>query len=241
MSEIKLNGRLCSAASFVRQRAVLADIGTDHAYLPIFLAERRIIERAVASDINEGPLKKAEENIKSSGLSDKIECTLTNGAKALAGRGITDYTVCGMGGELIAEIVECADHLKDKNIRLILQPMSKQAHLRKYLQEAGFSIIAEAYSSDAGKDYLCLACEFSGERREISDMDAELPTKGVPLSGRESMKRYYLSKLNSFARAAEGKKKGFEDASDELSLIEKIKELIALVEKECADSFTIKN
>ena len=210
MSDTKLNGRLCSAASFVRQGAVVADIGTDHAYLPIFLLKAGISPRAFAADINEGPLKKAEENICAAGLSDKIECRLLDGAAGLSGLGITDYAICGMGGELIADIIERAPHLKDKGIRLILQPMSRQEHLRSYLLSTGFSLIGEAYSSDSGKDYLCLLAEYSGERKELSLSDAYLPVKGVRLFGKESMLRYYKNKRASLLKAASGKELGGE-------------------------------
>ena len=205
MSEAKLNGRLCSAASFVRQGAVVADIGTDHAYLPIFLLDRGIAKRAFAADINEGPLKKADENIRLAGLSALCECRLLDGAAGLLGLGITDYAICGMGGELIADIIERAPHLKDGGVRLILQPMSRQEHLRSYLMAAGFKIIAEAYSSDSGKDYVCFAAEFSGERCELSPIEQYLPVKGAELFGKEAMLRYYKGKHHALARAADGK------------------------------------
>ena len=111
--------RLLSAAEFVRQGAYFADIGTDHAYLPLFLLEGGKIERAVCSDINAGPLETAKRNAEEYGLSDRIIFRLTSGAEGLSDMGITDYAICGMGGELIAEIIESAPHLKDGAVRLI--------------------------------------------------------------------------------------------------------------------------
>ena len=227
MSEAKLNGRLCSAASFVRQGAVVADIGTDHAYLPIFLLDRGIAVRAFAADINEGPLKKAEENIRASGLSALCECRLLDGAAGLSGLGITDYAICGMGGELIADIIERAPHLKDKKIRLILQPMSRQEHLRAYLLRAGFEILAEAYSSDSGKDYVCFAAEFSGLSRHLPREEQYVPGAGVPLFGKEAMLRYYKGKHFALVKAADGKKQGGAEDAPERACAEKIEKLIA--------------
>ena len=89
MSGGVLNARLLSAAGFVRQGAVFADVGTDHAYLPIFLLESGRILRAVCSDINEGPLASAVSNVSSAALSDRCEFVLCNGAASLSDKGIT--------------------------------------------------------------------------------------------------------------------------------------------------------
>lgn len=218
MSDAKLNGRLCSAASFVRQGAVVADIGTDHAYLPIFLIKEGIAKYAFAADINEGPLAKAEENIKKSGLESLIECRLLDGAAGLLGLGITDYAICGMGGELIADIIERAPQLKQKEIRLILQPMSRQEHLRAYLWRAGFNIFAEAYSFDSGKDYVCFAAEYCGDSREVSAEECLLPAEGARLFGKDSFLRYYRGKKDALLRAARGKEMGGGIAEDDRRL-----------------------
>ena len=230
MSDTKLNGRLCSAASFVRQRAVLADIGTDHAYLPIFLASEGVIDRAYATDINKGPLEKAKENISRAELGDKIECILTDGAEKLSDLGITDYTVCGMGGELIADIISRAPQLSSPEVRLILQPMSKQAHLRAYLLGAGFSIIAEAYSSDSGKDYVTLVAEYSGVCRFVSEAECELPLSGTPLHGKDSMLRYYKTKSTSLHRALAGRQRGGDSSPEAASVAERIDAFITQIE-----------
>jgi tRNA (adenine22-N1)-methyltransferase len=145
-----------------RQDAVFADIGTDHAYLPIFLLREGRIRRAFCSDVNEGPLNKAKENAIDSGIVSGIEFYLTDGAAELFGKGITDFAICGMGGELIARIISEAPFLRDEGINLILQPMTKQAYLRRYLAEEGFSVKAEAYSADGHKNYVCFLVSYTG-------------------------------------------------------------------------------
>ena len=89
MKALTLDGRLSSVGKFVRQGAVFADIGTDHGYLPLALLRNGIIERAILSDINEGPLSSAMENARSAGLSDRCSFHLGDGAKELSGLGIT--------------------------------------------------------------------------------------------------------------------------------------------------------
>ena len=202
-----LDARLGSAAELVRQGAVFADIGTDHAYLPIFLLESGRIERAVLSDINEGPLASAERNIADRGLSDRVELVLTDGVKGLGKKGITDYAVCGMGGELIADIVTSAPELRSPELRLILQPMTKQDTLRAALYAAGFEILSERYSYADGKYYVCMLAAYSGEIRSLSDVEAYLGVSPV-VGGRAEYLGYLEGKLRSLSAAIDGKMRG---------------------------------
>ena len=215
-----------SAVGFVRQGAVFADIGTDHAYLPLFLLSEGRIERAVLADINEGPLESARRNAEATPYADKVELCLTDGAAALQGKGITDYAICGMGGELIAEIIERAPHLRDESLNLILQPMSRQSVLRRYLASRGFSITAECYSEDSGKLYVCMQVKFVGERREISDAEAEFGWKTTEIVNKNLQMEYIKQKKQSLTRAAYGKRLGGEDTSAEEALIAAAEELI---------------
>ncbi len=226
MREKGLNLRLMSAVGFVRQGAVFADIGTDHAYLPLFLLSEGRIERAVLADINEGPLESARRNAEATPYADMVELCLTDGAAALEGKGITDYAICGMGGELIAEIIERAPHLRDESLNLILQPMSRQSVLRKYLASRGFRITAECYSKDSGKLYVCMRVSFDGVCRDISDAEAEFGEKTIEIVNKDLQKEYIKQKKRSLIRAADGKSRGGEDTSAEEALIAVAEELI---------------
>lgn len=223
---LQLGNRLLSAASFVRQDAYLADIGTDHAYLPIFLLDAGRISRAVCSDINEGPLSVAEKNVNDAGYSKRVDFLLCDGAAELGKYGITDYAICGMGGELIADIIEHAPHLFDKSVRLILQPMTRQAHLRRYLAERGFFTLGEEFSSEGGKNYLAFAVEYDGVSRKISDFEAEfgIISDGEMLSPEKC--GYFEGKLSALKKACEGKRAGGEDFSYESALISEYEERI---------------
>ena len=140
---VRPDDRLTSAAAFVRQGACFADIGTDHAILPVFLYKSQKISRAYACDIAHGPCEKARAQVRAAGLCDAIEVVQTDGLSGLDQKGITDIAICGMGGELIASIVDAAPWIKDRSVRLILQPMTKAPQLRSYLAEAGFSVLKE--------------------------------------------------------------------------------------------------
>ncbi len=229
----ELSPRLGSAAQLVRQGATFADIGTDHAYLPIFLLKEGRIARAFCSDINEGPLATAKKNAEAAGVSERITFTLADGAEALLGRGITDYAICGMGGELIADIISAAPHLKDESIILILQPMSRHAHLRRYLASEGFSILAESYSRDSGKNYVCFLARYENSSRDISAAEAEFGGEDCEIVNLGAQIAYLEERKRSFMRIADGKTRGGESAPAELSLadeadrrIENIKKLI---------------
>ena len=223
MKRIKVGERLLSASRFVRQGAYFADIGTDHAYLPVFLLLEGKISRAVCSDINAGPLEVAKKNAEEYGVSGKVDFVLTDGAGALSGRGITDYAICGMGGELIADIIERAPQLRDVGVRLILQPMSREGILRRYLAESGFSIIGESYSYDGGKYYISMAVEYTGEKRVISDCCAEFGDiyKALPS---EEAEGYLKKKISALEKTSRGKMLGGEDNSYEEALISEAKE-----------------
>ena len=228
---IRLSPRLSSAAQFVRQDAVFADIGTDHAYLPIFLLEAGRIRSAIASDINKGPLESARRNAKERGLDGKMTFVLTDGAAALADLGITDYAICGMGGELIADIIAGASQLRDGSVRLILQPMSKQADLRKYLYQNGFEIERESYSQDAGKYYVTMAVKYTKAEREITNGEAELGLKIPDFVNKNAQIGYFKAKKNAFERRMCGKTLGGDDVENEVKLLAEINSFLELLEK----------
>ena len=173
MRDITLSKRLSAAASLVRSGAVCADIGTDHAYIPINLVLKGKVARAIASDVNEGPIKIAKENIKSCGLEDKITVTVANGLEGIELHAPTDILICGMGGELIVKILDASDYVRNNGIRLILQPMTCISELREYLS-CGFNIVDEDIVLDSGKLYQIICAEYDGVKREYSKSELEL-------------------------------------------------------------------
>lgn len=170
----KLDSRLRTALKFLREGKTLADIGTDHAYLPIYAVENGYSAWAVASDINEGPTKIAMQNVAECGLSEKITVIRTDGLCGLEDFNPDDIAIFGMGGELIAHILDASPWVKTTDRRFILQPMTAAEDLRKYLAKNGYSIIEETLSEQSGKLYVTICCEFTGKCEEISEAEALL-------------------------------------------------------------------
>ena len=222
-----LDKRLLSCADFVRAGAVFADIGTDHGYLPLFLLGEGRIERAYLCDINRGPLSSAERNAAAEGLSDRCEFLLTDGAYALENKGVTDYAICGMGGELISRIIDDAPHLLSVGVRLILQPMTKQESLRRYLSSHGFAVVAERFSFDGGKYYVTIVAEYTGEVKEISDAEAELGFSMPHHEDRVEYLGYLDGKRKAVLKAVNGKMKGGLDATEDEKMLALIEERIS--------------
>ena len=221
-----LNPRLTSAAEFVRQGARFADVGTDHAYLPIFLLSEGRVSYALCTDINEGPLASAVANAKDAGLYEKMDFCLTDGAAALSGYGITDMAICGMGGDLIASIVKAADYLCDENINLILQPMTKQETLRENLYRMGYEITAESYSCDAGKYYVCMQVKYSGTSRLLSDKEREICPDNAKIVNKDLQITYLKKKITTYKKIIGGKKSGGNENPRELESVRMIEEYL---------------
>ena len=155
-----ISKRLETVASFVSQGAVLLDVGSDHAYLPIELVEKGHIELAIAGEVVVGPYQSAVKNVENHGLSDKIQVRLANGLAAFdESDQVSVITIAGMGGRLIASILEEGFDKLAHVERLILQPNNREDDLRNWLQDHGFQIISESILEEAGKFYEILVVE----------------------------------------------------------------------------------
>ncbi len=191
MNRIKLSKRLSAASAYVRSGAFVADIGTDHAYLPIHLVLSGKARGALASDINQGPIQKAKENIVKYGLEDKVFTQISNGLDNIEAYKPEDIFICGMGGELIAKIIDASNYVKNENIRLILQPMTSVFELRKYLAD-GFSTIAENVVCEDGKIYQIICAQYDGKVHNYTNLELELGKKNI-----ENRSDEFLELLNS--------------------------------------------
>jgi len=148
----KLPVRLQTIADMIKSGAAVIDVGTDHGYLPVYLAQTGIARRIVASDISAGSLGAARRTAEKYDLSDMIEFIVAPG---LAGVGETDVdtiVIAGVGGETIIGILEDAPWTKNGH-RLILQPQTKLAELRGFLENNGYIIHDTKQARDKGRDY----------------------------------------------------------------------------------------
>lgn len=167
-----LDGRLQAAADLVSPGGFLLDVGTDHGYLPIWLMENDRIRGAIASDVNLNPLISAKMNITSAGLADKIDTRLADGLSGIDLTEVTDIAIAGMGGMLIADILDARSPLTGKN--LILQPMTQAPYLRRWLCRNGYAITAESPAEAGGKYYAVICAQYEGNNWECGDFYAHV-------------------------------------------------------------------
>lgn len=167
--EAKMTPRLRMVSSLVPKCGCVADIGTDHGYLPIYLVKKGICERAVAADVKHGPLSAARLNAAESGEGDKIKLVLSNGLERIDPEDAECVVIAGMGGELIAAILEGR---KLGMERFVLQPQRSFEVLRRYLAENGFDIQKEAIAREDRRMYCALYAEYTGRKYDITEKEA---------------------------------------------------------------------
>lgn len=161
----ELSKRLQMIASLIRPGSWVADVGTDHGYLPIYLVERGIAVRAIAMDIRKGPLARAEEHICQAGLKGRIETRLGNGLEQLNPGEADTVIIAGMGGPLILEILDRGKEVIPSVSRFVLSPQSDWRGFRVGLREQGFTILEERMVCEEGKFYLIV--EAAAEEKQI--------------------------------------------------------------------------
>lgn len=151
---MELSYRLNKIAQKVTQNGIIADIGTDHAYIPIFLYKNNRIKSGIACDISKGSLQKAKDNIKKYNLQDKIQTRLGNGLEKISLQDNVDTVIiAGMGGMLMIDILEKGKYILENVKELILQPQKDIDKVREYLHKNNFKIIDDEMLKDDGKYY----------------------------------------------------------------------------------------
>ncbi len=217
---LPIDERLGLAASLVRQGAYFADVGTDHAYLPLHLLSLGKIRAAVASDVAKGPLLRAEANVRASGEEGRVFLVLADGLKGMEGLGLTDIAICGMGGEMISEILRAAEFVRSPSVRLILQPMTRVDVLRSYLAKAGFAVFSERYAVAQGRPYVCLGASYDGVKRTLSRTEALLGDSSLREPSDSMAFAAYLALREREALAClAGKREGGADTREEEDLL----------------------
>lgn len=202
------------------------DIGTDHAFLPCFLAERGAVSHAIAADIADGPLEAARHTVLKSGLEDRVDVLKSDGFKDIPGErllNVTDAVIAGMGGELIVRILsEAGDFPKAMN--LILQPNSRAEVLRRWLAENGYCTLRESAVRDGKFVYAVINARYDGKKRQAGRVEA-ITGKIDPAEsdGRE----YFLSAAAKLETAAQGMAAGKspESAAEASKLMETAREI----------------
>ena len=153
MNFLELTPRLKKIADLIPAGSTIADIGTDHAYLPAYCVLNDICPKAFAMDVNEGPLKSAENTVVTNGVSDKIELRLSDGIAKLEPGEADVIVIAGMGGLLIESILKAHPHVLREGTMLILQPMLAQKELREYLYSSDNAVTDEYLAVEGDKVY----------------------------------------------------------------------------------------
>lgn len=226
----KISKRLEAAASFARRGERIADVGTDHAYLPIYLYAKGMTPGGVASDINEGPVNRARINVRGWGAAGAFEVLRADGLDGIEKYAVGDIYVLGMGGELIANIIDAAEWVRDSKIRLILQPMTHPEILRAYLYENGFEIVDECLVSE-DKIYQIICAQYRGGRREVSLGELYFGRHNLERGG-ELLRELLLRARDVYQKRALGK--GLSDnadTSEEQKMLDEIERILGGTEK----------
>lgn len=167
---MQLSERLLAVAGLVTPGLRLADVGTDHGYIPLWLTEQGVIPGAIAMDVNQGPLERARENIRNHGLEEKIETRLSDGVAALRPGEAESVVIAGMGGCLMIKILEEGAEVLQTVKELVLQPQSDIDQVRRYLYAAGYQITKEKMILEDGKYYPMMHV-VHGIEEQLSDIE----------------------------------------------------------------------
>ncbi len=221
----KLSARLAAAGSLVRDGAFVADVGTDHAYLPISLCLEGKICGGVASDINQGPIDRATKNINYFSLSDRLSAKKADGLCGIDAYNPTDILILGMGGELIARILKDAPWTKSPDINLCLQPMTHAEDLREFLCREGYTIENEILAREDNRVYQLMLARFTGKCEQYTDIELLLGRHNIARRDEdfEFLARRLLDTLHA---RIDGKKISNADTTYERQIIQSLEELL---------------
>lgn len=205
--------RLDTIIEMIPSGARLADVGCDHAYVSIS-AVLRGAAFAYASDVREGPLSRAKQNIKAADLDGRIITALADGLDGAEKYDPDTVVIAGMGGELIARIIDGAPFVKN-NVTLILQPMTSSAELRGYLISNGFEITRERLAYEDGRIYQIIVCKHTGIPQAYTE--AELLT-GKDHEDRDLIPLLYQKYIKKYSTVINGLRISGADSAREESI-----------------------
>ncbi len=223
-----LDERLACCGKFARKNAKVVDVGTDHAYLPIYLVKTGIITHAIASDLREDPLANAEKNINRYGLAEHIKTVLSNGLENVPETEADDIIISGMGGEVIIDIIKNAKWLKNADKRLILQPMSEDEKLRDFLKDNKFFIEREEAVISKNKVYTVMSVKYVERKFNVQKLYTYIGQLKADFSLETAT--YIQKKIKSLEKKAIGLK-ALNKTSEYVEMCGIIDELKRLVER----------
>ena len=170
LNHLNISNRLKKCAEFISTESKIADIGTDHAYLPIYVALKNKVVKAIAADIHVGPLENAQCNIRDFNLENIIETRLSDGLRNINENEVDEVVIAGMGGNLIINILEGCDWKNKHTKTFILQPMKHEKNLRIYLSEKGYKVETEIALQCKNKLYTVMKVIFDNKPFTLSPL-----------------------------------------------------------------------
>lgn len=176
----KMTDRLEAVFTLIPRAETIADIGTDHGYLAVELVARSRAKKAIAGDVNKGPLASAKAYVATTEVAEDIDCRLGNGLQVVQKGELQGAVICGMGGFLMRDIIDAGPEMLDF---YVLQPQNGQAELRQYIVAKGYRIVHEVIMTDMGKLYQAFLAVKKG--RETAYVTTDGPVTQVLLDERD--------------------------------------------------------
>ncbi len=223
---VKISKRLLKCAKMVTSKGNIADVGTDHAYLPIYLALTNKISHAIACDIHKEPLNNAKSNVKLFNLENAVEVRQSDGLKNISSSEADTVVIAGMGGNLIAKILKDCKWENKKDKEFIFQPMKYENNLRVYLSKMGYEIKKEIAVKCSGKVYTVIKANYTAQPYELTPTQVYIGF--LPDHLNDDAKCYIRKQLNDLYNRIKGAiAKGLKDQEAYyLKIIKKLKKLL---------------
>jgi len=231
MNKLKLTDRLLKIASLVTKGKRVADIGTDHGYIPVYLLNKGHVDFAILADVNKGPLENARGEVRHNNLLEKVDLRLGSGIEVLRVNEVDEIIIAGMGGILISELIEAKKEVAHSVDKLILQPMQAQNELRKYLLNNGYEIVDEVLVKEDFRVYEIIIAKYTDKNTAVEDeiyyeVGKKLIENKDPLLNEFIDKKVFM--YSSILKKIEGKtgegiNKKVEDSKLAISKLEKLR------------------
>ena len=222
----KLPNRLKGVASLIPCGKTVADIGTDHALIPIYLVQSGIALKVIASDINKAPFRRARTIVRLHGLEDLIDMRMGDGLKILKPGEAETIVISGLGGLTIIDILNASPEVLEKAETLVLSPATHESEVRHWLKDKGWQLADEELVEDHDRIYQILQATPEGKRQDENWTELEYEVGPVILRKRHLLLKEYLSrKLKKYEKAVNNLR-----YSQSLQSAEKRKKILGLME-----------
>lgn len=233
MNTEKLSNRLQTVVRYIPKGSSIADIGSDHAYLPCHVASKGIVPFAIAGEVVEGPFQSAKKQVELEGLNDKVEVRKGDGLEVISAGEVDCITIAGMGGALIASILDEGKEKLSGVKRLVLQPNLSAISIRTWFIDHGWELIEEEILEEDGKIYEILVAEPGNPHKPYKDINFQTSLLMGPfLIARkpESFMKKWRGEVDNWRRIL-SKLEGATDSEENIKKKQELQGKIQMVEE----------